>query len=68
MESIVAAISALLGIVKEVLGLKSKQVDLKNAADVKQAAVNQAELDAVSKTEKAVAEKNLDEARTEISE
>lgn len=68
METILALVSNLFGAIKEVFGFQSKRLDLKNAQDVKDAAVRQAELDAVAKTEKAVAEKNTDELRKEIAE
>lgn len=61
-------ISNALGIVKEWLGFQSKKLDLKNAADVKDAAKRQDEVSAVDKTEKAIAGKDVNELRNELAE
>ncbi len=58
----------LAGAVKEWFGFQGKRLDLKNAPDVKAARAAQDELDAEDKTRKAIAKKDTDEIRNELSE
>lgn len=60
--------SNLAGAVKEFFGFQSKKLDLKNAADVKAAQAVQDEVDAGDETRKAIAKKDANEIRNEISE
>lgn len=68
MGGILSLISNALGVLSGWLGIQSKRLDLKNAPDVKAAAVEQDEADAVSKTNKAIASKDVDEIRKELAE
>ena len=68
MGGIVELIADALGAVKEFFSFQGKRLDLKNAADVKNAAILKEEQKAVDKTTKAVAEKDIDEIRKEIAE
>lgn len=60
-------LSNIFGAVKEFFGFQSKKLDLKNAADVKNASVRQQEQDEVDATNKAIAKKDIDEIRKRLS-
>lgn len=68
MGGIIEAISAALGIIKGWIGLQSKKLDLRNAQDVKDAAIRQDEQAAEDKTAKAIATNDIEELRKEIAE
>lgn len=65
---IIALISNALGATKELLGFQSKKLDLNNSPAMQKAAQAQSEVDAANKVEKAIAEKDVDEIRKQLSE
>lgn len=67
-SSILTLIANALGAIQGWLGIQSKKLDLKNAADMKAAQQKQDEVSAVDKAEKAIAQKNTDEIRKDIAE
>jgi hypothetical protein len=58
----------LVGLGKEWLGLQSKKLDLKNTAAMEQAKERQDEVKAQDTTNRAIAGKDADEVRRELSE
>lgn len=68
MGSLITLLSNVAGIVSGWLGLENKKLDLKNAADMKQAAQASDEQKAKDKTAAAVAARDSDELRKELSE
>ncbi len=64
----IGLISNFFGAVKGFFGYQNKKLDLKNAEDVKAAAVAQNEVSARDKTDAAIASKDEAEIRREISE
>jgi hypothetical protein len=65
---IIACITAVGRAVAEVFGYASKRTDLKNAADVKQAAKAQENVDDKTRIEKAVANRDLESLRNDLGE
>lgn len=68
MGGIVELLANALGVVKEFFGFQSKRLDLKNAQDVKDAAIKRDEQRALDKSQRAVADGDLAEIRKELSE
>lgn len=60
-------ISNVFGAIKEFFGFQSKKLDLNNTVEMKKGAVLTKEQEAVDKTNKAIAEKDEDEIRKELS-
>lgn len=68
MFDFVGLATSALDVVKGWIGLQDKKLDLRNAQDVKDAAIRQDEQSARDKTAQAIAQGNLDELRKEIAE
>lgn len=67
-EGILALVANALGAVQGWLGFQSKKLDLKNAADMKDAQKKQDEVSAVDAAAKAIAQKNTDAIRKDLAE
>ena len=68
MGGIVELISNGLSAIAQFFGFQSKRLDLKNAPDVKQAAIAQDEVNAVDAEEKAVEQNNVEQIRKDLAE
>lgn len=68
MFDFVGLATSALDVVKGWIGLQDKKLDLRNAQDVKDAAIRQDEQSARDKTAKAIAEGDVNELRKEIAE
>lgn len=64
---IIELVSNALGAVKELLGIQSKKITLKNAEDIKKAEILKEEQLQQDKVNKAIANKDEDEIRKAIS-
>lgn len=60
-------ISNVFGAIKEFFGFQSKKLDLNNTEEMKKSETLKKEQQAVDKTNKAIAEKDEDEIRKELS-
>jgi len=67
-QGIIALLSNLFGMAKSAFGFQSKKLDLRNTSAMQTAAAAQSERNEVGRSEKAVAARNVDEVRNEISE
>lgn len=61
-------LSAIFRAVAELFGFANRRTDLKNAPDVRKAAVNQSEADAVAKETKAVTAQDVDAIRKGLAD